>query len=110
MTQETIEQNPTGALPDSETRVSTGTERAAAPEFVGLTDARDLLAKRPPLISILFDRRLVLRAVNGVVLAALDLTLLFASLVIALRVKTVILGQDSSLRDSIDYAYDVLPF
>jgi exopolysaccharide biosynthesis polyprenyl glycosylphosphotransferase len=81
-----------------------------APDFVERQSARDVRAKRQPLLKILFERRLVLRFVNGVTLAAMDLLLLFASLVIALRVKTMILGEDSSLHSSVNYAYDVLPF
>ena len=105
MTQETAE-HPTPIDTVSEAR-----ELAAAhDEFVERPDARDVRAKRPPLYSILLDRRLVLRFVNGVALAAMDLVLLFASLVLALRVKTVALGDTTTLDASIDYARRVLPF
>ncbi len=105
MTQETIEQATT-----VESAPLATAPIATTPEFVERADARDLRAKRQPLLAMLFDRSLVLRTVNGLVLAALDLTLLFASLVIALRVKSLLLGESTSLTSSIDYAYDVLPF
>ena len=78
--------------------------------FVEGGDARDLRAKRQGLLTMLFDRNLLLRFVNGVVLAALDLALLFASLLIALRLKEVVTNDSTSLRQSSDYAWNVLPF
>lgn len=72
-------------------------------------DGRDLRAQSQSLWSILTSRRFVLRAVNGLVLAALDLLLLFASLMIALRVKSLLTSEATSLRDSFDYTVNVLP-
>ncbi len=75
------------------------------------SDQRDVRAKRQSLVSIIFDRGLLMRFVNGVALALMDLALLFASLVIALRVKAGLTANDfTTLRESYDYAWDVLPF
>jgi exopolysaccharide biosynthesis polyprenyl glycosylphosphotransferase len=71
---------------------------------------RDFRAKRQSLLSIIFDRRLLLRFFNGVALALMDLALLFASLVIALRVKTLLTTDPTTFSESIDYTRDVLPF
>ena len=67
-------------------------------------------AKRQSLLSIIFDRSLLMRFVNGVALAVMDLALLFASLVIALRVKAGLTTDPTTLSGSVDYAWDVLPF
>jgi exopolysaccharide biosynthesis polyprenyl glycosylphosphotransferase len=77
---------------------------------VGTSDGRDLRANKQGLIQILFSRALLLRFANGVALAALDLALLFASLLIALRVKSVLTPDQSSFDDSYSYAVNVLPF
>ncbi len=74
------------------------------------TGGRDLRATRQGLFSILTSRQLLLRFANGVLLAAMDLLLLFASLMIALRLKTTLLSEDITLADSYDYAVGVLPF
>lgn len=87
------------------TAVEQGTD--LPPETVG---GRDLRAKRQGLFSILTSRQLILRFINGVMLAAMDLVLLFASLMIALRLKTVLTTDASTLTDSYHYAKDVLPF
>lgn len=71
---------------------------------------RDLRAKRKGLLAILTSRQLLLRFANGSVLAALDVLLLFASLMIALRIKSVLTADTSTLSDSYSYAVDVLPF
>lgn len=71
---------------------------------------RDVRAQRKSLLAILLDRRLILRFVNGLVLAAMDLLLLFASLMIALRVKTAFTSDPTTVRQSYDYAVEVLPF
>lgn len=73
-------------------------------------DSRDVRAKRRGLLRMLFDRGLLLRAANGLLLALMDLALLFASLLIALRVKTWVTTDATTLSTSIDYARDVLPF
>jgi exopolysaccharide biosynthesis polyprenyl glycosylphosphotransferase len=74
------------------------------------SDTRDVRAQRRGLLRMLFDRHLVLRAVNALLLAAMDLALLFASLLIALRVKTLFTDDPTTLSRSADYAWDVLPF
>ena len=61
-------------------------------------DGRDVRAKRQSLVSIIFDRHLLMRFFNGVVLAAMDLVLLFASLLIALRVKTALIDRPDDAR------------
>lgn len=73
-------------------------------------DDRDVRAQRRGLLSMLLDRRLVLRFVNGVMLAAIDLILLFASILIALRMKVAFTADDTPLQSSYDYAVDVLPY
>src|SRR5262245_22175907 len=94
-------------LPEQQER--TALEHSSALPAHGPGD-RDVRAQRKSLLSILLDRRLILRFVNGVALAAMDLVLLFASLMIALRVKTVFTSDSTTLRESYDYAIDVLPF
>jgi exopolysaccharide biosynthesis polyprenyl glycosylphosphotransferase len=84
--------------------------RADDEEFVERSNARDVRAKRPPLLAMLFRRSQLRRAANGLVLAALDLTLLFAALVIALSVKTLLIGAGARLDEAINYARNVLPF
>ncbi|MBJ7459562.1 MAG: sugar transferase [Thermoleophilaceae bacterium] len=76
----------------------------------GNTVLRDVRAKRQSLVSIIFDRHLLMRFFNGVALAAMDLVLLFASLVIALRVKAALTADATSLDGSISYAQEVVPF
>lgn len=78
--------------------------------FVEGSDARDVRAKRQSLFSILTNRALVLRALNGLALVAIDLALLFSALVIALRLKTAVTSDTTTFRESIDYGWDVLPF
>jgi exopolysaccharide biosynthesis polyprenyl glycosylphosphotransferase len=73
-------------------------------------DARDVRAKRQSLVSVLFDRRVLLGLVNAVVLAIVDLALLFAALMLALRLKTVFVTDPTTFDQSWDYAIDVLPF
>ncbi|MBI4897694.1 MAG: sugar transferase [Actinobacteria bacterium] len=73
-------------------------------------NARDLRAKRPPLLAVLFKPSQLRGAANGIVLAALDLSLLFAALVIALTVKSTLIGDGAKLDHAVSYAYDVLPF
>jgi exopolysaccharide biosynthesis polyprenyl glycosylphosphotransferase len=73
-------------------------------------DGRDLRATRQGLLQILTSRAFLLRVVNALTLAALDLLLLFASLLIALRLKTLLTADASSFDNSYNYAADVLPF
>jgi exopolysaccharide biosynthesis polyprenyl glycosylphosphotransferase len=101
MTPETIETNQ---------ELPAGAALKKHPEFVERQDARDVRAKRPPLYSILFQRDTLIRAANALVLMALDLSLLFASLVVALVVKSVLIGSGAELDAAVDYAYNVLPF
>lgn len=84
-----------------------GTGEAA---FVERSNARDVRAKRPPLLAVLLNRSQLQRAANAIVLAALDLSLLFAALVIALIVKSSLIGEGTRLDAATDYAYEVLPF
>lgn len=74
------------------------------------SDGRDLRARRQGLFAILTSRRLILRLVNGLVLAAIDLLLLFVSLLIALRVKTLLTDDPTPFATSYDYTVEVLPF
>lgn len=83
---------------------------SAASDFVERSDARDVRAKRPPLIAVLFQRATITRTLNGLALAALDLSLLFSALVIALVVKSQLLTGVAELNEATTYAYDVLPF
>jgi exopolysaccharide biosynthesis polyprenyl glycosylphosphotransferase len=89
-------------------------EKSNAPHNVrslpAITAGRDLRARRSGLFAILTNRRLILRLINGLVLAAIDLFLLFASLLIALRLKTVLTSDPTSLATSYDYTVAVLPF
>ena len=73
-------------------------------------EVRDVRAKRQSLVSVLFDRRVLLGLVNGLVLAVVDLALLLAALLIALRLKTVFVDDPTTFDQSWDYAVDVLPF
>lgn len=73
-------------------------------------EVRDVRAKRQSLVTVLFDRRVLLGLVNAVVLAAVDLLLLLAALMIALRLKTVFVDDPTSFSASWDYAVNVLPF
>ena len=74
------------------------------------SDVRDVRAKRQSLVTVLFDRRVLLGLVNAVVLAVVDLALLLAALMLALRVKTAFVNDPTTLDQSWDYAIDVLPF
>jgi exopolysaccharide biosynthesis polyprenyl glycosylphosphotransferase len=94
-------------LPEQQDRSAFEHSNALPPEGFG---QRDVRAKRQRVLAILFDRHLLMRFANGVALAAMDLILLFASLIIALRVKTIVTTDATSLRESYDYARDVLPF
>ena len=94
-------------LPEQQDRTAFEHSTALPTGSAGLRDVR---AKRQSLLSIVFDRRLLLRFFNGVALAVMDLALLFASLVIALRVKAGLTSDPTTLSDSVDYAWDVLPF
>ncbi|MGK2878491.1 MAG: sugar transferase [Solirubrobacterales bacterium] len=76
----------------------------------GNAGLRDVRAKRQSLVSIIFDRHLLMRFFNGVALAAMDLVLLFVSLVIALRVKAALTTDATTLDASITYAREVVPF
>ncbi|MBK5231289.1 MAG: hypothetical protein JJE27_08980, partial [Thermoleophilia bacterium] len=84
--------------------------RSDVDAFVERSNARDVRAKRPPLLAVLFRRSQLRLAANGLVLAALDLTLLFAALVTALAVKSSLIGAGTRLDAAMNYAYDVLPF
>lgn len=79
-------------------------------EFVERENARDLRAKRPPLVAVMFNRSQIQRLLNGLVLAALDLVLLYAALTIALAVKSRVIGESWLLQEASDYAIEVLPF
>lgn len=94
-------------LPEQKDRATLKRSTALPPESPGLRDVR---AKRQSLLSIIFDRHLMMRFVNGIALAILDLALLFASLLIALRVKTVLTTDPTTFSASVDYAWNVLPF
>lgn len=94
-------------LPESKDQTALASSAALPPETAG---GRDLRAQRQGLFSILTSRSLILRFINGVALAALDLVLLLASLMIALRVKTVLTSDPTSFSSSWDYAIEVLPF
>jgi exopolysaccharide biosynthesis polyprenyl glycosylphosphotransferase len=97
---------PSSTLPEQD---RTAFERSAAlpPQVAG---RRDVRARGPRLISILLDRHLLTRFANGVVLAVIDVTLLFAALVAALRFKSVVIDDGTSVSNSVAYARDVLPF
>lgn len=73
------------------------------------TDGRDLRAKRQGLFRTLTDRHLLARLANGLLLAAIDVLLLTASLMLALRTKAAFTSDVSTFSDSIDYAINVLP-
>jgi hypothetical protein len=73
MNQETIEKTPADGSSELNSIGAVDTS------FVERQAARDVRAKRQPLIKMLFERRLVLRTANGLLLAAMDLLLLFAS-------------------------------
>ncbi|MBJ7354930.1 MAG: sugar transferase [Thermoleophilaceae bacterium] len=94
-------------LPEQKKRTAFEQSAALPPENSG---SRDVRAKRQSLLSIIFDRALLMRGLNGVALALMDLALLFASLVIALRVKAGLTTDPTTLSGSVDYAWDVLPF
>ncbi|MFT4049291.1 MAG: sugar transferase [Solirubrobacterales bacterium] len=94
-------------LPDTDDRSAFDKSAALPPDPI---DSRDVRAQRRGLFAMLFERGLLLRFANGVVLAAIDLVLLFASLMIALRVKTLFTGDTSTFDNSYDYAVRVLPF
>lgn len=78
--------------------------------FVRESGGRDVRAKRQSIFTMLLDRRLLTRFLNGVVLAAIDLVLLFSSLLIALRIKTLLVTDLTTFQQSYDYAIEVLPF
>ena len=106
MTPSTIPNSPkTGTQSDPLERLAGESTTFALP-----ADGRDVRAKRQGILSMLFDRRLLLRFLNGVVLAAIDLVLLFSSLMIALRLKTVLVTDPTTFDASFDYAVRVLPF
>lgn len=83
---------------------------AESAAFASDAEGRDVRATRKGLISMLLDRHFLLRFLNGVALAAIDLVLLFSSLLIALRVKTVLIDDPTTFDQSFDYVVDVLPF
>jgi exopolysaccharide biosynthesis polyprenyl glycosylphosphotransferase len=94
-------------LPEPQDRTAFEHSSALPPEGFA---QRDVRAQRKSLISILLDRHLLMRFFNGVALAAMDVVLLFVGLMIALRVKTAVTSDATTLRESYDYARDVLPF
>lgn len=86
-----------------------GAPTARAP-FVERENARDLRAKRPPLVAVMFNRSQIQRLLNGLVLAAMDLFLLYSALIVALVVKSRIVVDAWRLQEASDYAVEVLPF
>ncbi|MFY9489060.1 MAG: sugar transferase [Solirubrobacterales bacterium] len=100
----TIDTNPTSISPTSADATPVGGS------LVERTNGRDVRARRPALISMMFQRSTLTRVANTIVLAALDLALLFAALVIALVTKNIGIGSEVKLDDSVDYAINVLPF
>lgn len=94
-------------LPEPTGTAARNRSDALPPEVPG---GRDLRAQRQGLFAILTSRSLLLRFANGLALAALDLALLFASLMIALRVKTLLTSDPTDFSSSYDYAIEVLPF
>lgn len=88
--------------------------QSAYAQSTGLPDetveGRDLRAKRTRTLSVLTDRRTLLGAANALTLAALDLLLLFVSLVFALRFKVLVLDEATTFKTSVEYAKNVLPF
>lgn len=97
------------STPLPETKDPAAFDRSAALP-TELHGSRDVRAQKRGLLAMLLDRQLLLRFLNGLTLAAIDLLLLFASLMIALRVKTISTADASSLQDSYGYAVKVLPF
>lgn len=97
---------------DTEADTADPLEQLAAESstFVRESSGRDVRAKRQSILTMLLDRRLLTRFLNGVVLAAIDLVLLFSSLLIALRVKTLLVTDLTTFQQSYDYAVEVLPF
>lgn len=79
-------------------------------EFIERGNTRDLRAKRPPLVAVLFNRSQIQRLANGLVLAALDLILLYTALMVALAVKAQVVDGELKLQSASDYAIEVLPF
>ena len=79
-------------------------------QFVERGNTRDLRAKRPPLVAVMFNRSQIQRLANGLVLAALDLLLLYGALMIALLVKSQVIDGELKLQSASDYAVEVLPF
>lgn len=71
---------------------------------------RDIRAKRPHLITTLFRRETILRAVNALSLAVLDVGFLFSALVLALVGKSLLIGEGATWGESSDYARAVLPY
>jgi exopolysaccharide biosynthesis polyprenyl glycosylphosphotransferase len=78
--------------------------------FVVHPDARDVRAKRPPLVSLLLQRKMLTRLLDVTLLIALDLGLLMASIVIALSGKSVGIGEGLDLERSFAQAKDLAPF
>lgn len=97
---------------DTSTQAADPLEQLAAESttFSREADGRDVRAKRQSILTMLLDRRLLMRFLNGVVLATIDLVLLFSSLLIALRVKTLLVDDPTTFSQSYDYAIEVLPF
>ncbi len=78
--------------------------------FALLPDARDVRAKRPPLLKTLFQRAALTRFANSLVLMAIDLLLLFAAIVIALVLKSLALGHGLQIDLWIGQAENMAPF
>ncbi|MFY9264827.1 MAG: sugar transferase [Solirubrobacterales bacterium] len=101
MTQHTIE-TPADLTADS--------APAGDAPFRESSDGRDVRARRPALLRMIFRRSTLTRLANTLTLASLDLILLFSALVAALIIKSVAIGGGVALDASVDYAYNVLPF
>ncbi len=114
MTQSTVKNppgtNPRGPKADSDIDDPLARMATESAAFSREANGRDVRAQRKSMLRMLFDRRLVMRFVNGVVLALLDLVLLFSALLIALRVKTLLVVDPTTFDQSFDYAVEVLPF
>lgn len=78
--------------------------------FVVHADARDMRAKRPPLARLLLQRSTLTRLLNGTLLMALDLSLLFAAVVIALTGKSLARGYGWHVETWVNQAQDMAPF
>lgn len=79
------------------------------PEIPDSSESRDLRASRPSLLRYVTSTTMLLRGLDAMLLAVMDVVLLFASLMIALRIKTLLLGEDIALSSTFEYAKNVLP-